>query len=561
MLGVPTWFGPEGARLFGVVHAPSGGVARAGVVICPPLGRQHLDTYSGLKLLAQGLCANGFAVLRFDYRGTGDSTGKQCQDSAVDDYVESIRTAVGYLQASGVERVALVGLRLGALLAATAVPSIAGLDGLVLWDPVTDGRRYLREQQALYQMTVGGPESAELPAEPEAVPILGITLSTPAAAALGALRMPAALASRLVLVLTRPERTGDPRLDGVRAQAGCEALEIAGQSEFVEPPSIVVKIPVATVATIEKWLDANLPSETVPFQPIFAGVAVVDELPDGREVVESIAELGPDRLFAIRTAMTGTADDKPTVLLHNTACEHRVGSGRIWPETARELAVLGVHIVRYDRRGVGDSGVATDEHAWIHSAEAKADVVAAVEALAVPPDRLMMTGICSGAWNSAYAASMYGAKSVVLLNILLYSWRRADGAPERIGQVTEAAVGAPRPEGRQAWGVVKQWLRDWLPYPGWLLLGRLGYTQAPEVLLKTLGERGVRAELVLSPSDFEWYQGHRGPVGVKRLARHGWEPKLTLAPSGDHAVLHRGLQNFVRRRLVDAVRREFGDSL
>ncbi|MUM35118.1 alpha/beta hydrolase, partial [Mycobacterium sp. CBMA361] len=82
---MPTWFGPEQSRLFGVVHVPAGSAARAGVVICPPLGRQHLDTYTGLKLLAQRLCANGFAVLRFDYSGTGDSMGDQGRDSAIDD--------------------------------------------------------------------------------------------------------------------------------------------------------------------------------------------------------------------------------------------------------------------------------------------------------------------------------------------------------------------------------------------------------------------------------------------------------------------------------------------
>ncbi|MCG7611342.1 MULTISPECIES: serine aminopeptidase domain-containing protein [Mycobacterium] len=564
--GVPTWFGPEQSRLFGVVHVPDGGIARAGVVICPPLGRQHLDTYRGLKLLAQQLCARGFAVLRFDYRGTGDSTGAQCLDSAVDDYVESIRTAVGYLRACGLQSVSLVGLRAGALLAATAAPSIDGLEGLVMWDPVTDGRRYLREQKVLYQMTVGGQESAELPPEADSVPLLGLTLSATAAADLGALKVPDEVGATSILVLSRPELAGDRRLAGLRAANNCTIQEIAGQPEFVEPPSIVVKIPMDTLAMIEKWLDANLTSETVAFQPAFSDLAVVDEMSDGRKVMESITELGPSRLFAIRTELAGDGAGGPTVLFHNTACEHRVGSGRIWPDTARDLAALGVTAVRYDRRGVGDTGVATEDFPWMHSPVAKADVTDAVDALAVPAERLIMTGICSGAWNSAYGGLERGAKLVILLNILLYSLRRSEGGSERIAQVTDAVsgdegTGDEDTETRRVWGLVKQGLRNWLPYRGWLLLGRLGYTQAPEVLLRALGKGRVPTELVLSPMDFDWYVGHRGPIGAKRLARRGWAPKLTQAPAGDHAVLHRGLQNFIREYLLEATRREFADQL
>lgn len=561
--GVPTWFGPEHARLFGVVHVPGGGVARAGVVICPTLGREYQDSYRGLKLLAQQLCGMGFAVLRFDYRGTGDSTGDQYGDDAVDGYLESVRTAVDYLRASGVASVSLVGLRVGALLAATAAASIPGIGGMVLWDPITNGRRYLREQQTLYQMTVGGGESDGLPPEPGVVPLLSITLSSAAAAALSALKLPAIDRSTSVLVLSRPERVGDRHLADLLATDNCTVQQIAGQPAFIEPPGIVVKIPMDTVALIEKWFDANLTSENAAFQPEFAAEAVVEEMPDGRKVVESITELGPNRLFAIRSAIAGAPQGGPTVLIHNTASDHRVGPGRLWSETARELAVHGVSVFRFDRRGVGDTGVATDEYAWITSEVAIADAIDVVEALGVPADRLILTGICSGAWNAAYGAMRYGAKSLILFNLPIFAWRRIDGVNERLWRVTDFAAGESdhRTDELPAWVAVKQWLKSWLPYRGWLILGRLGFTQVPEVLFESLGKRGLPSELVLSPWDYEWYVNHQGPNGFTRLARHGWAPELILAPGGDHSVLHRGLQNFTRKHLVDTVRREFAGQL
>lgn len=561
--GVPTWFGPERARLFGVVHVPGGGAARAGVVICPTLGREYQDSYRGLKLLAQQLCATGFAVLRFDYLGTGDSTGDQYCDDAVDGYLDSIRAAVEYLRDSGMRSVSLVGLRAGALLAATAAASIPDIDSLILWDPITDGRRYVREQQSLYQLTVGGGESDGLPPEPGVVPLLSITLSSAAAAALGALKLPPVDGATSVLVLSRSERVGDRKLAELLAADNCELREIAGQPAFIEPPGIVVKIPMDTLATIAKWLDANLTSETVAFDPVFADDAVVVELPDGRKVVESLTTLGPNRLFAIRSGMAGAAAGGPTVLIHNTASDHRVGPGRLWTETARELASHGAGVVRFDRRKVGDTGVAADEYSWITSAEALADVTDVVEALAVPADRLIMAGICSGAWNAAYGAMRHGAKFLVLLNLPIFAWRRIDGVNERLWRVTDFAAGDSdqRTEEVPAWVAVKQWLKGWLPYQGWLLLGRLGYTQVPEVLFASLGKRGLPTELVLSPWDYEWFVNHQGLNGIKRLTRNGWAPKMILPPGGDHSVLHRGLQNFAREHLLNTVRREFGGLL
>lgn len=556
--GLPTWFGSSSAPLFGVVHLPAGGVARGGVVICQPLGREHVDTYRGVKLLAQRLCGEGFAVLRFDYSGCGDSSGEQSGDGAIEDYVDSIGTAVQYLRDSGVEHVALVGLRVGALLAVTAMTSLVDLDAMVLWDPVTDGRKFLREQRVLYKMTAG---EGEYSAGTE--PILGATFSTAAAKTLKSLKMP--LASRVTTrmqVLVRPERTADPHLSQFVDAQNCTVTEIAGQSDFVEAVSTAtVKIPVETLGIITSWLDANMPHGANDVTPTLRSDATIAQLPDGRTIVETLEELGPNGLFAIRTSLAGVSSGGPTLLLHNTACEHRVGSGRIWPDSARELSALGMTVVRYDRRGVGDTGLATEDYAWIHSEIASADVLDATAALNVSPDNLMMTGICSGAWNSAHAALHHGAKSVVLLNLLLYSLRRVDGAPERLVRIAPGASdGDPKPEGRGR-ALAKHIMRQWLPYSGWLALGRLGYTQAPEVLMNALAQKGVPADLVLSPPDYEWYKGHRGPIGIARLARLGRAPKLVTAPTGDHAGLQRDMQIFIREYLVGAVQREFADGL
>ena len=70
-----TWFGPEEGPLFGWLHWPDDGTARAGVVVCPPSGYEAVCAHRTLRVVAERLAERGFAVLRFDYDGTGDSAG------------------------------------------------------------------------------------------------------------------------------------------------------------------------------------------------------------------------------------------------------------------------------------------------------------------------------------------------------------------------------------------------------------------------------------------------------------------------------------------------------
>ena len=78
--------------------------------------------------------------MRFDYFGIGDSAGESAEAS-IDGAVEDTLTAIEELRnVAQVRRLTLIGLRLGAVIAARAARQSKQVDRLVLWDPVSDGR-------------------------------------------------------------------------------------------------------------------------------------------------------------------------------------------------------------------------------------------------------------------------------------------------------------------------------------------------------------------------------------------------------------------------------------
>lgn len=138
------YFGPSERQLFGAYDPPQGG-GRRGVVLCYPWAREYLLAYPTIRQLARTLAAGGWHVLRFDYYGTGDSAGEQSEATRAQ-WLSDIGTAVDELKDVGqLSRVSLVGMRYGAALAAEAAATRHDVDRMVLWDPVVDGRSYLRE--------------------------------------------------------------------------------------------------------------------------------------------------------------------------------------------------------------------------------------------------------------------------------------------------------------------------------------------------------------------------------------------------------------------------------
>lgn len=114
-----------------------------GVVICSSLHAEFLANYRKEVLVARALAERGMAVVRFDYRGTGNSGGAP-EDLTLQTMTQDAEVAIRHLAArAAVEEPSFLGVRFGALVAAgLARPSSARL---ALWEPVLEADQYFRE--------------------------------------------------------------------------------------------------------------------------------------------------------------------------------------------------------------------------------------------------------------------------------------------------------------------------------------------------------------------------------------------------------------------------------
>lgn len=215
------YFGAQ-HQLLGALHRPQRLRPRStAVLLCNPFGEEASRAHRMFRVLATQLERAGYAALRFDYSGTGDSLGDN-QTVTVDAWVGDVAIAADRLRsASGAARLAVVGLRFGATLA-----TLAGARGdlrlrhLVLWDPIVDGAAYIRElaqqHRAYMREEIGDDWVDRLELAADGMPVEAI--GTPIGQALGgeiaqidlSVTMPAA--EQLTVITTRMT----PELDRLR---------------------------------------------------------------------------------------------------------------------------------------------------------------------------------------------------------------------------------------------------------------------------------------------------------------------------------------------------------
>ena len=129
---IPVVFGPEQRQLFGWYH-PAATIAPrdCAVVLCSPLGRETTGIPRAYRHWANALSADGFATMRFDLHGTGDSSGRDEDPHRLAAWIGGIVDAVAFLrQRSGARSIVLAGVHFGGTLALAAAVELKDVDGL-----------------------------------------------------------------------------------------------------------------------------------------------------------------------------------------------------------------------------------------------------------------------------------------------------------------------------------------------------------------------------------------------------------------------------------------------
>lgn len=467
---------------------PSRGMLRGVVVLCPPLFEERKACAVVFAKLADALASEGFASLRLDPRGTGDSRGG-LGDATLEEWRDEVVAARTAAAAAGVP-VVLLGVRFGALLA-LAAHAVRPADAIVLWEPVATGADALRQavqRKLVNDMAAFGATGASRGAldasweRGEAVDLDGYVVPAALALALRGFAPPAVpAATPTLLIVARAER----------ALAGRHAADV---QVHATPPfwSTVGLVDVgAPVDAIVAWLAARFPESRVPAT---AWVPPIMPSSNGETHVRFPSPRGTALHGVWHCRDSATPRARALFLSGWAGC--RLGPHNVFVTLARRLAEEGVACLRFDFGGRGDSEGDPSATSIASMADDARAALAWLRGQGPDSAPLAVVAICSG----CKVAISVAAKEPDIRQLCLWS-------PEPMGSLRPAATNR-----RKARATLRAYAVKLLRPETWrkLLTGRVRGAMVGKALLRQetrSADEATREDAVLAQ-----FRGYRGRV-------------------------------------------------
>lgn len=466
----------------------------------------------------------------------------------------------------------LIGLRAGALLAATATTRRNDVSAVVLWAACESGRRFVREQRAFAAMAVattpkGNADERTLDAS--GFETNGYVFTGHAIAGLEQLSMEAIESPtfKQVLVLDRVELP-NRRSVYSRWQASGVHVEYAMVPDYAElmEPRWLSKRPAAAFGTIARWVAAmgadRSAKRSMVAPPVDASVSIAPG------VTESAMWYDADCLrFGVLTTPDGALSSH-VVILVTSSLGYRVGPNRMNVAAAREFAALGMATFRMDLVGGGETRSGASRAAsGPYDLDSIDDIHLAIEHLKRLGYRhVALSGICAGAFMAWHAALTAGGVSHLILvnpatfvpiryDVDDYMKMRQEPPSSTVHRLRDGGKGIARSvatlsgkAARRIATVGAKYIRARLP------VAALQPSLATR--LNALGSRGTRTSMIFSADDpgAGEMRLQLGPK-LRQLQRKKYLTTTYIAGS-DHSFTSR----WARGALIDAMAHELSSS-
>ncbi|MCH9695846.1 MAG: alpha/beta hydrolase [Gammaproteobacteria bacterium] len=424
------WVSDGDARLYTVLHYPSGGkMRRTGVVICNPLGHEYVHSYRALRHLADRLANAGFPVIRFDYEGTGNSSGDMNDAGLVEKWQSNVKRQVDFLSDRfSLQNCSLVGFRFGAQLA-ESVCDDAHCTPLVLWAPFKTNKKCLREIKALSRLS----DYEQL--SDDQLECAGFVYSNELLQQIGDMKLSTpdiSVDSRALLIGPNPAQYTD-LIDRFPSIKSVEQSAVELENSMLEPHHS--EIPEFAIESIETFLVDQCGDLCATRT---GGTNPSASASTSSTVNESVIWQDAPRISGVLAQNSRTSRDNTTVVvLPNAGSVHSIGPNRVYVELARCLAENGIASFRFDLPNLGDAVLGhelQENHPYPGNAVAATGDVISYLKDELGFERTVLAGICSGSYTAfryALDSDNSGHVDLAMINPLTFYWE--DGMQLRLG--------------------------------------------------------------------------------------------------------------------------------